>query len=98
MNGFRNVWIAKPNCKSSNLFSLLDKKVSDNGYTYGGYRVGIQSFEIYAEMGRDLLDPVRDALDYNEYGVYGASLNSVSTVWVSDAFDLNQKMLLVSNK
>lgn len=80
---------------SSNLFNLLDKKVSEYGHTYGGYRIGMQSFEVYAEMGRDLLDPVRDALDYYECEVYGASLNGLSTAWVSDAIDLNQKMLLV---
>ena len=56
---------------SINLFNLLDKKVSDYGYTYGSYRVGIQSFEIYAEMGRDLLDPDRGSLDYSQNEFYG---------------------------
>lgn len=81
---------------STSLFNFLDRKVSDYGHSYGGYRVGIQSFEIYAEMGRDLLDPIRDALDYNECDIYGASLNGISTSWVNDAMDLNQKMLQVS--
>jgi hypothetical protein len=46
-------------------------------------------------MGRDLLDPVRDALTYGESDVYGPTLNGLSTSWVTDANDLNQKMLQV---
>lgn len=81
---------------SSNLFNNIDKKISDCGYHYGGVsKVGIQSFEIYSELARDLLDPSRDGLDIEMDESEGPLVRGLSTKWVSNHHELNQWIGLV---
>ena len=82
---------------SNSIFDNLDKKTSDYGYNYSGsQRVGLQSFEIYSELARDLLDPKRDGLDVEMSESEGATVRGISTQWVNTGMDLSQKLATVS--
>lgn len=81
---------------SNSIFENLSKKSSHNGFSYSGQdRVGLQVYEIYSELARDLLDPSRDSLTIEMDDKEGACVKGLSTKWVSSAIELNQWINLV---
>lgn len=76
---------------AQSLFETLEKRVSLNGYRYSGQdKLGIQIFEVYAELAKDLIEPSNDGLtvtlDDNEEPI----VNGLTTRWFSNAYELNQ--------
>ena len=68
----------------------------DSSFT-NEFKLGLQVFEVYSELVRDLINPSYDGLNLEANDAEGLQIKGLTTKWITDSYDLSQCIHSVFN-